>query len=232
MSKPLNIFLFTFCFLTGFAQTKDKYTLRFVPVWGNTPVVLNDSTYRLQNDGKIRISSFRFYVSGIRLTEHGKDVFQEPNSFHLVDASDPASLYLALDLPTGLHYDHLNFNLGIDSLTNVGGAMGGVLDPSKGMYWAWHSGYINTKLEGNCNRCPSPEKEFQFHLGGYQSPFNVLQSLELSVKPSDSISLQIDLARFFNNTRLQERDHIMSPGEAASRLSILFHDCFHLEENP
>jgi hypothetical protein len=44
---------------------------------------------------------------------------------------------LSFDLPTYLKYDQIQFQLGIDSLTNVSGAMGGDLDPTKGMYWTW-----------------------------------------------------------------------------------------------
>ena len=81
-------------------------------------------------------------------------------------------------------HDKIKFNLGIDSLTNVSGVMGGDLDPTKGMYWTWQSGYINFKMEGSSAVCPTRNHEFQFHIGGYQDPFYAMQTLELEVKNS------------------------------------------------
>ena len=78
-----------------------------------------------------------------------------------------------------MRFNTIAFNLGIDSITNVSGAQGGDLDPTKGMYWAWQSGFINIKLQGTSNSCPPPKNEFEFHLGGYQYPFNSLQTIIL-----------------------------------------------------
>ena len=58
--------------------------------------------------------------------------------------------------------------------------MGGDLDPTKGMYWAWQSGYINFKMEGSCSQCLATKNNFEFHLGGYQQPFYAMQTIELN----------------------------------------------------
>ncbi len=232
MSKTILILLCLSGTQRVAAQANETCLLRFRPSWGNTPLVLNDSTYRLQNDGTVKLRALRFYISDVRLLARGLPVFREENSFHLLDAENPASLCLTLDLPADLAYDQLNFNLGIDSLTNTGGAFGGDLDPVNGMYWAWHSGYINAKLEGICSLCPSREKEFQFHLGGYQTPFNAMQRIELPVAPSPELEVKVDLFQFFAGAQMQERDHVMSPGEAAWRLSALLRSCIHSSTTP
>ena len=69
---------------------------------------------------------------------------------------------LALQIPSNIPFSKLKFQLGIDSLTNVSGAMGGDLDPTKGMYWTWQSGYINMKIEGKSNSCKTRKNQFQF----------------------------------------------------------------------
>ena len=79
---------------------------------------------------------------------------------------------LCLEIPEDTEFDAIQFNLGIDSLTNVSGALGGDLDPTKGMYWTWQNGYVNFKLQGTSDLCNNPKNEFEFHLGGYLKPFN------------------------------------------------------------
>jgi hypothetical protein len=97
--------------------------------------------------------------------------------------------------------------------------MGGDLDPTKGMYWTWQSGYINFKLEGNSNLCKTRHNEFQFHLGGYQQPFNCLQTVFVQVKSTANIKLNIDVEKFFQYIQLSQLNHIMSPSKEAVELS-------------
>lgn len=101
---------------------------------------------------------------------------------------------MALSIPEGLGYDAFRFNPGIDSLENVSGAFGGDLDPTKGMYWAWHSGDINFKLEGHSAGCGSRDNAFQLRLGGYQAPHASLQTIHLAVAQGPRLPIRVDLA--------------------------------------
>ena len=65
--------------------------------------------------------------------------------YHLVDLNNPESLVLQTQTE---NFDKIQFNLGIDKQTNLDGVKGGDLDPLKGMYWTWNTGYINIKIEG------------------------------------------------------------------------------------
>ena len=103
---------------------------------------------------------------------------------------------LILKLPPDLTYDQLAFDIGIDSITNVSGAMGGDLDPTKGMYWTWQSGYINFKLEGTSPDCPARKNEFQFHLGGYAYPNASVQKIALTATGQGNINVQMNLDMF------------------------------------
>jgi hypothetical protein len=88
------------------------------------------------------------------------------------------------------------------------------------MYWAWQSGYINFKFEGN-----SKNKSFQFHIGGYLSPYKTIKTLTFAVsKNRELIELQIDLEKFFKYVNLKELNNIMSPGEKAVELSDHYKD--------
>lgn len=123
------------------------------------------------------------------------------------------------------------FHIGIDSATNVSGAMGGDLDPTKGMYWAWQSGYINVKIEGTSSVCNTRNHEFQFHLGGYLPPHYALQTLHFPVKNPQQIQIDIDIQKFLKNIDLARQNHIMSPSKEAVVLSKIFADaCTILEK--
>jgi hypothetical protein len=67
----------------------------------------------------------------------------------LIDFDENDSNALCLEIPDDIEFDAIQFNLGLDSLTNVSGALGGDLDPTKGMYWTWQNGYVNFKLQGS-----------------------------------------------------------------------------------
>jgi hypothetical protein len=205
-------------------------TISLLPVFGQRPVVWNDSVYVSQQAGNVRFETLKLYISSIHFLKNGKTVFSENNSYHLLNAADPSSFLIKVKLPPGTVYDQFRFNLGIDSLTNVSGAMPGALDPSNGMYWTWQSGYINLKLEGSCSACPSRKNEFQCHLGGYQAPFNTLHTASFDISDSNMINLCLDLEKFVNLSGLQAHTHIMSPNAEAVRLSGIMRDCFLLRK--
>ncbi|MFM1875276.1 MAG: hypothetical protein RL266_1013 [Bacteroidota bacterium] len=158
----------------------------------------------------------RFYISRVQLLNEEEVVWQESDSYHLIDVADSASLEFRL--PSGFKANGLSFLLGTDSLANVSGALGGDLDPSKGMYWAWNSGYINFKLEGTSPVCTSRNNQFQFHLGGYAYPNATVQELMFPISGS-SITVLVDVAQLLATIDLKVSSVIMSPGAEAVALS-------------
>ena len=191
----------------------------FRNVWGNTPLQLDSSLYTNQDTNTITITNLKYYVSGITLLHNSHVVFSEPRSVHLIDARMPSSSTVLLHIPKDVFYNRISFNLGIDSITNVSGAMGGDLDPTKGMYWTWQSGYINFKLEGKSNTCPTRNNEFHYHLGGYSYPFSSMQPKVLSIASTDSIAIDADVAAFINHYDLGTRNSVMIPSLPAVSMS-------------
>lgn len=169
--------------------------------------------YKLNAKDSIQITSFKFYISQLELINGTKTIWEDKGKYHLIDVFDEKTL--DLQIPSNINFTKIKFKLGIDSLTNVSGAMGGDLDPTKGMYWTWQSGYINFKLEGNSNLCKTRRNEFQFHLGGYQQPFNCMQTVFVQVKSTTNIKLNIDLGKFIKQVSLSQHNHIMSPSKEA-----------------
>lgn len=202
----------------------------FRHVWGNTPLQLDSSLYTNQDTNTVTITNLKYYVSGITLLNNSHEVFSEPSSVHLIDARMPDSFSILLHIPKDVFYNRISFNLGIDSITNVSGALGGDLDPTKGMYWTWQSGYINFKLEGKSNACPTRNNEFHYHLGGYSYPFASIQHIVLNIAKTDSIVINADVATFIKRIDLANQNSIMIPGDQAMKLSRLAASIFSIQK--
>jgi len=197
------------------SQSPDSQALHFYPLWQDSLLQLSPS---LQAGEAISVSGFQAYITHIELWDRDSCLYKDPQAY-LIDASNPASLQLALHPPAGAHATHLKFGLGVDSLTSVSGAFSGDLDPVNGMYWTWQSGYINLKLEGHSTFSPARRKDFAFHLGGYQAPSNTFREVELAVIPGNPIHIGIQVDRLFEGLDWQRMNHIMSPGPQAMELA-------------
>ncbi len=190
--------------------------LNIEPVFGDAPLALGSATA-----GGTTVSKLKFYLSKIELVRADGTVWAEPESFHLVDAQQPQSLAIRLDAPVS-SWKEVRFCLGIDSLTNAEGAHGGDLDPARGMYWAWQSGYINFKCEGRDPRFASGRGgEFEFHLGGFLPPFLAAKkvSLPLLAGPSGEVRVGWDAKVFFEKLDFSSQPSIMSPSAEAVKLA-------------
>lgn len=205
-----------------------KVHIAITPMFGTNALMLSNTTFKTNNTNNLQIEVLRFYISGIRFLKNGKVVLNEKNSFHLVDAAITKSLNISVDNSNDIDFDEIQFNLGIDSSTNVSGAMGGDLDPTKGMYWAWQSGYVNFKVEGKSNNCPTRNNEFEFHLGGYMQPNYSMQVVSLPVTNNTSIGLKFDMEKVFNQIDLANINHIMSPSAEAVTLTKIVAGSFSI----
>ncbi|MCF8254267.1 MAG: hypothetical protein K9H61_06430 [Bacteroidia bacterium] len=192
------------------------------PRWHDQSLQANTWLPLVQTDS-IQITQLRFYVSNLSLFYKGRKVWSEPNSFHLLDLLEPSSFNLSLQLPQNIEYDALQFNVGIDSATSVSGAMGGDLDPTKGMYWTWQSGYINFKLEALTAR---QNQELVYHIGGYQAPYNTLQEIQVRFEPNSDAKIYLQLDKFFEDMDCSKINHVMSPNASAMQLARLLPNLF------
>jgi len=195
-------------------------------IFDYTPISLH-----INEQDSVKITEFRFYISKLSFWKSEKQIWMEGDSFHLIDLLDDSTHKIKLEIPVEMVFDKLEFYLGIDSLTNVSGAMGGDLDPTRGMYWTWQNGYINAKIEGNSNVCKSRKNEFQFHLGGYLNPFQCVQKIEMLVDPKKQIQIGIDMEKMIEALDLAKQTKIMSPSLNAVEISKQMAKCFYLMEN-
>ena len=193
LKKALQIFTVTIALILisiqfGFTPIskpdKGKIQINLKHVVGNDLLKLDSIHYKNDLGQDFTISKFKYYVGKIHLTNaKGKDFFSK--DYFLINEDEILSKQINLsNIPNGT-YTSIHFILGVDSLHNCSGAQSGALDPLNAMFWAWNTGYIFLKLEGNTPFSKSPGGMFEYHIGGYKQPTNCIRqiNLDLSLTP-------------------------------------------------
>ncbi|HTN47406.1 MAG TPA: MbnP family protein [Flavipsychrobacter sp.] len=146
-------------------EKKTSISFTFKNVVGNELLSLEDTWYRNENGDSIRLSSYKYYVTNFVLVK-GDSEYVVPESYYLIDESNPQSKTFTFEgIPAG-DYDKIKFMIGVDVARNTSGAQTGALDPIHGMFWDWSTGYIMAKMEGWSPQ--SGTKQFFYHAGGFK----------------------------------------------------------------
>lgn len=163
------------------------------------------------------VTKFRFYISNIVLND---SIVPSQAQAYLIEPQNKETL--RVPIPKDVNIQSIKFLVGTDSTLNTAGILEGDLDPIKGMYWAWNTGYINLKLEGK-----KGEEHFEYHIGGYRSPFTTVREFHTEVNTNE-LTFGIDLDAFLKNANQLETS-IMIPGENASKLADEFIKAIYLD---
>ncbi len=224
---------------------KNKVNATVVIIFKNTvhgvSIVLNDSTYLNPFYEKYTITKLRYYVTNISLTGEVNN-FKEANSYHLIDESNTGSQSISFSLPAG-NYNSLQFLLGVDSVHNVSGAQTDDLDPTKDMFWTWNSGYVMAKVEGNSPSSKMVNNKYEYHIGGYAGPYEVIKEINLRFpnnKPlnfeagkSNKIIIDADINTWWQGSsdiKIAEHAIITTPGKLALAISDNYAKMFRIEK--
>ncbi len=189
MKKTHNIFVFCtillliipqFSFTPIVKSVKGQLQINFKHVVENELLKLDSAYYKNELGQSFKISKFKYYLGEIHLKSvQGKDYYSK--SYFLVNEDEESSKQITLNqIPNG-NYISISFILGVDSIDNCSGAKSGALDPLNAMFWAWNTGYIFLKLEGNSPVSKSPGGMFEYHIGGYKQPSNCIRKIELDL---------------------------------------------------
>ncbi len=211
-------------FLIGFQlycqSKKDSVAVNFHLEFNKKPLELGKN-YVSANRDTLSIENFKCYISNIQIHYKDQSEFTQNNSYHLIDSAIPDSFRIPITKRDRKLISKITFCVGIDSSTSNSGALSGDLDPIKGMYWAWQSGYINMKIEGKSPSCNTRKNEFQFHIGGYLQPYYAIRQLTFDVKENagDDILVGIDLYSFLSDVNLKQTNRVMIPGSEAMELA-------------
>lgn len=198
-----------------YGQNSDSLTLSVKFKWDNVPLKIN-SEHISKNNDTLKIAKFSFYLSDIQLVFGDESVFKD-NKQHLIQLDDLSSQSISI-CKKSKKVKAIHFSIGVDSLASVSGALSGYLDPSKGMYWAWQSGYINMKIEGSSSSCKTRKNAFHFHIGGYLDPNYALRKV-IIYPESENLDLEINLAKLFESVQLSKTNSVMIPGIKAMELA-------------
>ena len=189
MKSRLCFMMLLGCLLLGCQKSIEtstgNVTVKFVNNLQDAPLTLNTKTYTNPSGESYTISKLRYYVTNVQLNS-GSTSSAEGNSYHLVDAALPSSETISYQ-PDVNTYSGIEFLLGVDSLRNVSGAQTGALDPLNDMFWTWNSGYVMFKMEGNSAASPVVGNKFEYHIGGFSGPDNVLKKIRLEF-PADKLA--------------------------------------------
>ncbi len=211
---------------TAFSFKTEPISIVFTPKFGTENLIPEKNYFLPAINDSVSITVFRFYVSDVCFLKKEKVVSIDKNRFHLLDLENQLNINIQSNQKD---FDAIRFNIGIDSTTNSGGVKGGDLGPTKNMYWAWQSGYINFKLEGKSKVCKTRNNVFQYHIGGYSYPNNSLQTVTIPINHSASININFDLKKLLSGVGLQTTNEIMSPNTKAMQVAKLYKTVFEAQ---
>ena len=209
-------------------------TIRFRHKVGSQELVLFNKAYTNPFGEPITITRFKYYVSHIRITGADQKERTLSNKTFLIDEADTASKMLVFTTEAA-SLQTLSFQIGVDSILNVSGVQTGDLDPLKGMFWTWNSGYIFAKMEGVSDSAHAPAHSFSWDVGGYKSPFNVARTIqltlpaELTAAANPVIVIDADLLKWFNAThalKISQHPFCHQPGNLAMQIADNYANMF------
>src|SRR4051812_41857913 len=170
-----------------FSQTSNKNQLAYMQTihllfknMAGDSILQTSSNYTNAFGEPFTVRAFKYYISNIQLQYADNNVYKLNIAPHLVNETDSTTKLLSFTTPTGT-ITGIQFLLGVDSIINTTGVQTGDLDPAKGMYWVWNTGYIMAKLEGTSTIAKTPGRQFTYDIGGYKNGENAARRIFLSI---------------------------------------------------
>lgn len=207
--------------------------LNFHHTIGGKELVLGN-TYKNILGENITIQKFKYYISNFSVTDEKGKLTKLPARYFLVDEADSASKTIRLNIPVKT-ISTIRFLLGVDSIKNVSGVQSGALDPLKGMFWTWNSGYIMAKLEGSSEVSTIAGHYFLYHVGGFRNAMNTARVIELAIsqkdKPLKEISIRAEIDQWFKSRselRTADTPVCHDPGPLAVRIADNYSTMFSI----
>jgi hypothetical protein len=220
------------------------FQLSFNAMVGDSDLVFNTETYTNAANNTFNVTMFKYYISNIKITNTDNSIWNEPNSYHLVDHSIPSSSIINItNVPLG-NYKSIEFMIGVDSAQNAQGATGmtGALDPLNGMYWSWNNGYIAAKVEGTSPQSTATGNLITFHPGGFSGINKTMRivnptfnndTLKITGLLTPKIIINSDLKQWFespNTIDFSINPTIDMPGANAKKIADNYADMFSVSE--
>lgn len=209
-----------------------NFIVRFVPKM-DTSVLEFGKTYTNHFGESFSVSQLKFYLHELQLfnTDSNHLTTTGKEKHYLIDFSDTTTTVIKYAIYP-YKYNRIGFFIGVDSSRNYSGAQTGALDPAKGMFWTWNSGYIMAKMEGNSPQANTPNNKFEFHIGGFSGTDNTVrypillfpfgETLEVKKDKVSEITIEVNVGAWFYNPhdiRIADHPVITTPGTLARQVS-------------
>ena len=231
-----SFFCFTFCSLTQINAQEQQLHIQFKNVVGKQALVMFEQTYNNPFNEPFTVNKFRYYIADLTLkgTDKKITVWKKPR---LIDEADSASKQFFTPIPK-FQITSIEFTIGVDSSHNVNGVQTEDLDPIKGMFWTWNTGYIYAKLEGQSDSSHAPSNYFSYHVGGYKTGENVLRKVVLTIPANNkqllsTIVIEADILKWFNasnDIKISSSSLCHQPGDLAIKLANNYQYMFQITE--
>ncbi|MBX2931149.1 MAG: hypothetical protein KF781_04270 [Chitinophagaceae bacterium] len=237
MKKIFFLFMMLSAFCNAvFAQ--ENTVIKLVHKVGNQPLQLFTEVYTNQWNEPFTVNRFRYYIADLTIEyANGKKSYTYQKPYHLVMEDDTTTKALLLNKSL-YKITSIRFLLGIDSVKNTSGVQTDDLDPMKGMFWTWNTGYIYAKLEGQSDSSKAPAHYFSYHVGGYKHVENAAREIILPVTINTSsaikeIVIEADILKWFygeNDIKIQQEPICHQPGKLALKLADNYKNMFLITE--
>lgn len=221
------------------SEEKGTLTIRFENKVGTEDLILDWKNYT-NNSDTFNVTMFSYYISNIKLRATDNSVYSEMESYHLIKADDAGTLQFTLPNVPAKSYSSITFMIGVDSTRNVSGAQTGALDPGKGHFWSWNSGYIMAKLEGTSPQSTATGNMLMFHVGGFHGANSTLKTVTLplttpaivSSSKTPQVLLKADLAEWFapNSVSFATLHTVHMPGANAKKIADNYANMFSISQ--
>lgn len=215
------------------ATTTGTVEIHMAHRWGmgEDNFLLNMELIHPMTQDTMTFTTFKYYVSNIKLKKADGTWYVHPESYFLVDLATAGSEILSIpNVPTA-EYTDMEYTMGVDSLRNVSGAQSGALAVANNMFWSWNSGYILVKAEGTSPN--STSGSFAFHLGGFMGNNNIVtlksvnfsgNSLTVASGKTSEVHFNVNPSKLWlNASSMATSNSIMMPGVAGTIMATDFY---------
>jgi hypothetical protein len=220
-------------------DTTGTVNIQLSNVVNGDPLILSTSTYTNANNDEFKVNMYKYYFTNIVLETATGFRWTQPESYYLVDQSNSSSLKLIITGVPRANYTKIEFKIGVDGSRNTSGAQTGALDPAKGMFWTWSSGYIMAKMEGTSPQSSDPGKKVVLHLGGFTGTYSSVRNFSFTFPNtanvtethSSTINMKNDLAEWFktpNTISFNSTNNLMSVDAESKKIADNYADMFTL----
>lgn len=195
--------------------------IKFDFYWGNEVFEL-EKPFLLAND-TVYFSKLQFYVSNIHfLQKKNKKISQTTPKLISFDTEKSQNI---IALPKKINLQNLEniiFSIGLDENTNTSQNPQKLdLDPQKGMFWTWESGYIFWKMEGYFFEKNNQKKGIIYHLGRkecYQTINIKIENVEKYFS-NNIIHIKFDVQKIWEHQSLKSYPNSVMIGESATKIA-------------